>query len=127
MSERLISADSHVKMSHDQVKTHLASKFHQAYDEASGAYEARMSRGTGAANRAGAKGIAASNAAFSRPSYWDPQERLKDMDVDGVDVEVLYSEVSAFRYISDVKEGLTETGAPSTTRSATSPRRIPDG
>jgi predicted TIM-barrel fold metal-dependent hydrolase len=109
MSERLISADSHVKMSHDQVKTHLASKFHEAYDEASGVYEARMSRGTGAANRAGAKGIAASNAAFSRPSYWDPQERLKDMDVDGVDVEVLYSEVSAFRYISDVKEGLTET------------------
>jgi predicted TIM-barrel fold metal-dependent hydrolase len=111
MPERLVSADSHVKMTHDQVKEHLPPGLHGAYDEASGAYEARMSRGTGAANRAGAKAnaqVAASNSVFGRPSYWDPVERLKDMDADGVDVEVLYSEVSAFRYLSDVKGGVME-------------------
>ena len=109
MSERLISADSHVKMTHDQVKSHLSPKFHDDYDEASGAYEARMSRGTGAANRAGAAKVAASHSVFSRPGYWDPVERLKDMDADGVEKEVLYSEVSAFRYLSDVKSGIGET------------------
>jgi predicted TIM-barrel fold metal-dependent hydrolase len=115
MSERLISADSHVKMSHEQVKEHLPVRLHQAYDEASGAYEARMSVGAGAANRAGAKQekkdqqIAASNSVFTRPGYWDPVERLKDMDTDGVEAEVLYSEVSAFRYLSDVKGGVAET------------------
>src|ERR1700692_1985582 len=93
MAELLISADSHVKMSHEQVKAHLASKHHLAYDQAAGAYEARMRRGTGAANRAGAVQVAASNAVFARPGYWDPVERLKDMDKDGVATEVLYSEV----------------------------------
>ncbi|HEY4459809.1 MAG TPA: amidohydrolase family protein [Pseudonocardiaceae bacterium] len=113
MSERLISADSHVKMSHEQVKQHLPTRLHDAYDAASGAYEARMSAGTGAANRAGAQqqrtaGVASANAVFGRPAYWDPVERLKDMDTDGVEVEVLYSEVSAFRYLSDVRGGFTE-------------------
>jgi predicted TIM-barrel fold metal-dependent hydrolase len=67
-----------------------------------------MSRGTGAANRAGARQIAASNSAFLRDGYWDPVERLKDMDTDGVRTEVLYSEVSAFRYLNDVKQGTSE-------------------
>ncbi|HWG23283.1 amidohydrolase family protein [Actinospica sp.] len=113
MPERLISADSHVKMTHEQVKHHLPAGLHAAYDEASGSYEATMRRGAGAANRAGAtqrkdERIAASNAVFNRPSYWDPVERLKDMDADGVEVEVLYSEVSAFRYLSNVKGGFSE-------------------
>jgi uncharacterized protein len=118
MTQTLISADSHVKISHDQVKAHLPSHFHEAYDQAAGAYDARMSRGTGAVNRAGASGnvpkkspapIAASNSVFTREGYWDPVERLRDMDADGVAVEVIYSEVSAFRYLSDVEEGLAET------------------
>lgn len=118
MAQRLISADSHVKISHDQVKAHLPVRFHGAYDEAAAGYDARMSRGTGAVNRAGAAGngpkkapapIAASNSVFTREGYWNPVERLKDMDTDGVAVEVIYSEVSAFRYLSDVKEGLAET------------------
>ncbi|HVX09186.1 amidohydrolase family protein [Humibacter sp.] len=117
MDERLISADSHVKLTHAQVKDHLPARLHEAYDDAAGAYEQRMSRGTGAANRAGAeqaakrsdKGIASDNSVFGRAGYWDPAERLKDMDLDGVDAEVLYSEVSAFRYLSDVKDGVAET------------------
>ena len=107
MPERLISADSHVKISHEQIKSYLPRALHGAYDEAAGAYEGRMSRGTGAANRAGTQ-IAASNAAFGRPSYADPVARLQDMTADGVDVEVIYSEVSAFRYIGDMEYGSTE-------------------
>ncbi len=116
VTERLVSADSHVKMSHEEVKAHLPTRLHAAYDEAAGAYEQRMSRGTGRANRAGAgnanptggQGIAARNSVFGRPGYADPVERLADMDTDGVDVEVLYSEVSAFRYVSDVRDGIAE-------------------
>src|SRR5947209_1627416 len=84
MTERLISADSHVKVSHEQVKSHLAAQYHEPYDAAVAGLEARMARGAGAANRAGATIKAADgNAAFTRPGYWDPLERLNDMDADG--------------------------------------------
>jgi predicted TIM-barrel fold metal-dependent hydrolase len=121
VTQTLISADSHVKVSHDQVKAHLSARFHDSYDRAAAGYDDRMSRGTGAVNKAGAAGnapvkaegapapIAASNSVFTRDGYWDPVARLKDMDTDGVSVEVIYSEVSAFRYLSDVTEGLADT------------------
>ena len=74
-----------------------------------------MARGTAAANQAGMKlkrsdkdAHIGANAAFKRPGYGDPRERLADMEVDGVEVEVLYSEVSAFRYIPDLKTGASE-------------------
>ena len=107
MSERLISADSHVSISQDQVKAHLASRWHHAYDEAQQAFASRMSAvGAGAANTAAM--VRNQHAAFTRPGYRDGSERLKDMDADGVDVEVVYSEVSAFRYLGDMKEGVAE-------------------
>ena len=88
--ERLISADSHVKVTHEQIKANLATKFHQSYDDALASFAARMARGAGAANAAGAAMKAAdSNAAFNRPGYWDPIARLADMDADGVDAEPL--------------------------------------
>jgi len=109
MTERLISADSHVKVAHEQIKANLATKYHQAYDDAVAAFGARMARGVGAANAAGAAMKAADkNSAFNEPGYWDPVERLKDMDLDGVEAEVLYSEVSAFRYLSEMKEGTSD-------------------
>ncbi|MCU1401393.1 MAG: putative metal-dependent hydrolase, TIM-barrel fold [Acidimicrobiales bacterium] len=126
--EDLVSADSHVKMTHEQVKAHMPSALHEAYDNAASAYDARMSSGAGAVNRAGAvqktteqleaereaerqartEQLIASNAVFGRAGYWDPAERLKDMDADGVRAEVLYSEVSAFRYLSTVRDGVGE-------------------
>ncbi len=109
MTERLISADSHVQVSHDQIKANLAARYHQAYDDAVGAFAQRMARGAGAANQAGAAMKAAdANAAFHRPGYGDPVARLADMDSDGVDAEVIYSEVSAFRYLADMTEGMSE-------------------
>jgi uncharacterized protein len=115
-TELLISADSHVAITHDQVKENLATTFHDDYDGAVAAYARRMSSGAGAANQAGAKmkrsdkasTAIGANAAFERPGYGDPIERLRDMDDDGVEVEVLYSEVSAFRYIPNLARGASE-------------------
>jgi predicted TIM-barrel fold metal-dependent hydrolase len=107
LSERLISADSHVSVSHDQIKAHLASKWHPAYDEAQQAFAARMSAmGAGRANTEAMRNNP--HAAFTRPGYRDGTERVKDMDIDGVDTEVVYSEVSAFRYLGDMTAGRAE-------------------
>ena len=51
--ERLISADSHVAITHEQVRAHLARAFHPDYDEAVAAFTQRMACGTAAANQAG--------------------------------------------------------------------------
>ena len=109
MPERLLSADSHVKVSHDQIKANLAQRFHQPYDDAVAAFQNRMNAGAGSANAKGAQmGVGGRNAAFTRPGYFDPVERLKDMDSDGVEAEVIYSEVSAFRYVAYLSEGASE-------------------
>ncbi len=108
MTERLISADSHVAVTHDQVKANLATRYHDEYDTAQQAFTDRVSRrGAGAANTDAMRRNP--HAAFTRPGYRDGAERLKDMDTDGVDVEVVYSEVSAFRYMGDMREGMAET------------------
>jgi predicted TIM-barrel fold metal-dependent hydrolase len=107
--ERVISADSHVKIEHEQIKANLASKYHGAYDDALRAFGEKMMRGAGKANAAGAAMIPANrNSAFTEPGYWDPHARLNAMDRDGVDVEVMYSEVSAFRYLGEMTEGADE-------------------
>jgi predicted TIM-barrel fold metal-dependent hydrolase len=106
MTERLISADSHVAISHDQIKANLAKKFHADYDDAVSAFQLRMSTGAGKVNTDGMRQNP--NAAFTRPGYGNGAERLKDMDTDGVEVEVIYSEVSAFRYVADLKSGQGE-------------------
>jgi predicted TIM-barrel fold metal-dependent hydrolase len=106
--DRLISSDSHVTVTHDQVKSHLASKFHEEYDAAVAEWEANLYGGMGAGrvNRAGATMYR--HPAAGRPGNADAAERLKDMDTDGVDTEVLYCEVSAFRYLYLLKNGWKE-------------------
>ena len=106
--ERVISADSHVAITQDQIKANLATRFHPAYEAAQQAFASAM-----AANMAQAKVntdamTRNAHAAFTRPGYGDGNERLLDMTADGVDVEVIYSEVSAFRYIRNMTEGATE-------------------
>jgi len=99
MAERLISADSHVNMDHARVKEHLAPAHHAAYDAAVDTFQQQMlaTMGAGRANAESMKQNA--HAAFSRPGYGDAVERLRDMDTDGVEAEVVYSEVSGFRYL----------------------------
>jgi predicted TIM-barrel fold metal-dependent hydrolase len=99
MTERLISADSHVNMDHDRVKEHLAAGHHAAYDAAVVAFQTEMLATMGA-GRANADSMKQNpHAAFSRPGYGNAAARLLDMDADGVETEVVYSEVSGFRYL----------------------------
>lgn len=104
--ERLISSDSHVGRSHDQVKAHLASKYHEAYDGATGMFAQRSATGNAGAQAANMQRY--NHPARNRPGHHDPRARLEDMDIDGVDAEVLYCDVSAYRYLYKMKEGWQE-------------------
>jgi predicted TIM-barrel fold metal-dependent hydrolase len=104
---RLISSDSHVKLDHDQVKALLASRWHQEYDDAVAGFDARMARSS-ASKQNLASLETRSYPSAGRAGWTDPSARLADMDIDGVDVEVLYCEVSAFRYLYEVKTGWRE-------------------
>ena len=119
--QRLISADDHVDVSHDQVKSHLSSKYHADYDEAVAEFqEAMAGHISGEANQRWREqqGLPADHsetmsanrkhAAFGRAGHTDPYERLKDMDTDGVDASSSYCEVSAFRYLYLIKNGWKE-------------------
>ena len=100
MSTRLISADSHVAVSLDAIRERVPKGSREAFDDAT-AEQARID----AANRSGRK-IDMSDwdmEARSDPGYHDPVARLAAMDRDGVQAEVLYSEVSAFRSFGLVK------------------------
>jgi predicted TIM-barrel fold metal-dependent hydrolase len=123
-NERLISSDDHVDLSHDQIKGFLAAKFHADYDDALGRFSAQMAGSMSAeANNQWRvqQGLAAdaedgamlslanrSHAAAGRPGHMDPKARLEDLDEDGVAASVLYSEVSAFRYLYMLERGTPE-------------------
>jgi predicted TIM-barrel fold metal-dependent hydrolase len=112
----LISSDSHAKISHDKVKAHLASKYHEAYDTAVAEYAASMARGAGAINQSWMKSdrrVEEKKDSFrlrnmERPGHSDGKARLEDMDTDGVAQEVIYCEVSGFRYLYQVKDASYE-------------------
>ncbi|GMU78521.1 MAG: amidohydrolase [Acidimicrobiia bacterium] len=94
MATRLISADSHVAISLDAVRERVPSALHEAFDDALAAH-----RAIEAEWRAGRELSLDSwdMEAMRDPGYRDPVARLAAMDRDGVEAEVLYSEVSAFR------------------------------
>src|SRR5215207_1073286 len=104
--ERLVSADSHVRLTHEAIKERLSSRLHGDYDRAVEAV------GGGVASRIGQnsmpRGFEGVRHAMGRPGNGDGHERLNDMDTDGVDVEVLYCEFSAFRYLYLIKSGWRE-------------------
>jgi len=101
-TERLISSDSHVQTTHDAVKTHLAAKHHDEYDAVVNAEQRAMAERFGKERMAMARMF--THEAWGRPGHHDPGERLKDMDRDGVDAEVLYCEVGAFRIYHKMKD-----------------------
>ena len=98
--ERLVSADSHVRLTHEAIKDKLPSKLHADYDAAVEAV------GGGVAIRVGQnsmpRGFEGVRHAIGRPGNGDGRERLKDMDQDGVDVEVLYCD--CLLYTSDAAD-----------------------
>jgi predicted TIM-barrel fold metal-dependent hydrolase len=99
-TDRIISADSHVVLEHDTVKQHLASKHHVAYDDGVAAFQlATRGPATETVARFNMKG-------WDRPGHFDAAAHVADMDVDGVDVEVVYCEVSAFRYLYQLGDAM---------------------
>jgi hypothetical protein len=91
---RLISADSHVAVSLDVIRERVPRGLHEAFDDAI-AEQARIDE-----EQRGGRKLSLGDFdldAFRDPGYSDPVARLAAMDRDGVDAEVLYSEVSAFR------------------------------
>jgi hypothetical protein len=101
MAERIISADSHVDISRDRVLANLPSQYHDAYKESGMGMMRRMMEGKPQKQLKNKATPAAENTtgpmpsehpweAAGRPGAYDPHERLKDMDIDKVDAEVLY-------------------------------------
>jgi predicted TIM-barrel fold metal-dependent hydrolase len=107
MADRLISVDSHVRIAPNQIKANLASQFHAAWDDAVATEAAIHLEELGGIDP---KVLAAgfSHEAMTHPGYGEPTARLEAMDRDGVEAEVLYSEVSAFRHYPLMKEGWRE-------------------
>ena len=94
MTDRLISADSHVAISLDAVRERVPAGLREPFDEAIAA-QAKIE-----ADLRGGRQLSLESwdmEAMRDPGYRDPVARLAAMDRDGVDAEVLYSEVSAFR------------------------------
>jgi uncharacterized protein len=121
VTERLISADDHVDVSHDLVKEHLASKFHDDYDAGLMRFRGSMaSTASVAANEQWRtqQGLAPDpdagmgknrrHEANGRPGHSDAAARLADMDDDGVEASVNYCEVSSFRYLYLIEDGWRE-------------------
>jgi uncharacterized protein len=120
---RLISADDHVDLSHEQIKANLATKFHQDYDDAVGAFiQSMMPMLSASTNQLWKKqngqatdeddelyGFNTGNhPAKGRLGHTVAKERLADMDSDGIESSITYCEVSAFRYLFMLKEGSKE-------------------
>lgn len=90
MSRRLFSADSHCVITSDQVKANLASRYHAAWDAGMAKFDAQRNEEM-AGGKLELEDFVDLEAA-SHPGYFDSAERLKAMDADGVECEVMYSE-----------------------------------
>jgi predicted TIM-barrel fold metal-dependent hydrolase len=106
-NERIISADSHVGIRDEAVLEHLASKHHDGYKQARMEYFQRM---MARAKRKGSDELPIGSQdkpweAAGRPGEYDPTERLKDMDTDGVEAEVLYSDIEAGVGFNEMSDG----------------------
>ena len=123
MANRLISADDHVDLSHDKIRSFLDPRFHDDYTDALKAFSASMRamRSSETNQRwreqQGLQGASETNMqnrpttgnpAWGRTGHTDAQSRLRDMDTDGVAASSTYCEVSAFRYLYLVKNGWRE-------------------
>ena len=96
MVQRLISADSHVRITEDWVKERLPFYAVESYERAVRELKAFELEQRGGEQRS-LEDFGDMAPGARDPGYWDPNARLAAMDKDGVDAEVLYSELSAFR------------------------------
>ena len=82
MARRIISADSHMLIREQDFLAHLPEVHHDVWRQ--------TLRWPPAAQDPPPANPAEALSAAGRPGEWDAAERLKDMDFDGVDAEVLY-------------------------------------
>jgi predicted TIM-barrel fold metal-dependent hydrolase len=123
MPQRLISADDHVDLSHDKIKSFLDPRYHDDYNRALMDFAASMrSMKSSETNQRwreqqGLIGPSETNminrgktdnSAAGRSGHADAVARLADMDTDGVEASSTYCEVSAFRYLYMLKNGWKE-------------------
>ena len=113
VTERLISADSHVHFTDDWVKARLPNRLHAVWDEAvkkQSIFDATELRG-------GQKNLELEDfvdpEAARDPGHFEPHAKLAAMDSDGVEAEVIFPEVGGAKYCtpglmgSDWKEALS--------------------
>jgi len=102
VGERLISADSHVRITPDTLLSRLPRGLQAAYADAAARHKAAEDK-----ERDGFElSLASWDLPGARsPGYSEPNARLADMDRDGVEAEVLYSELSGFRHFHLIGDG----------------------
>ncbi|HEY3700341.1 MAG TPA: amidohydrolase family protein [Spongiibacteraceae bacterium] len=88
---RLFSVDSHLVVTDDQVKKNLASSLHSAWDTGISKYNKHMADDLMGGQKLAPEDFVDMEAA-THPGYYNSTERLKVMDADGVECEVMYSE-----------------------------------
>ena len=113
MERRLFSADSHCVITTDQVKANLASKYHEAWDAGMAQYDQK--RSTDMAGESLELEDFVDLDAARHPGYFNSTERLKAMDEDGVECEVMYSEFDFTSKVYQVGEHWKECSPPRTT------------
>jgi predicted TIM-barrel fold metal-dependent hydrolase len=101
VTERIISADSHLELKPEKILEHLPRQHHDAYLGAVAAMHRRILEGKPQKQLKNKPGGAAATSvglptekpweAAGRPGAYEPHARLADMDVDRVDAEVLYA------------------------------------
>ena len=99
-AERIISADSHVTIRDEAVLSYMPAKLRDDFQRSRDEYRASMAKRAKkkpAVDHAKGQNPSqeASWAAAGRPGEFDPVARLEDMDIDGVEAEVLYCTVDA--------------------------------
>jgi predicted TIM-barrel fold metal-dependent hydrolase len=107
-TDRLISVDSHYAMSREQLREAIPRRYHEGFDLASRLVDEPK---LAAMRRRGTPPIGLASylhEAARHPGYSDPIERLRAMDEDGVDVEILFSDLSAFRIFYKMRDGWRE-------------------
>jgi uncharacterized protein len=77
---RILSADSHMLVLDEHVLDHLSARHHEAYLDLKGPHRRPE--------------VSSSQPGDGPAGEWDPKARLADMDLDGVDGEVLYTDTT---------------------------------
>jgi predicted TIM-barrel fold metal-dependent hydrolase len=104
-TERLISVDSHFRVTQDLFRDAVPSRYWGEFDSA--VRRGDSAKATAMQQRGGVPLSMASylHEAAKHPGYSDPAKRLQAMDEDGVEVEILFSDLSAFRIFTRMLDG----------------------